>query len=601
MVNQVVKVGGTVIDFRQDPGGFHLRLEGGGGQVGVRIESATWQTLTEENKAQFEKGKMATAEGILVLTGEGELFVVLGIIPTPAATSTPTPVPPSTPAPGPSPAPSPPQPEQEKTTFTVKTPANTPDYSTIYMEWFYGAESDFDIIWSNIEYMIAMEQVSPNTWTSEIVLSSEGHITGAEYFYYRYSRDTWGYPAAEEFTPDSENAYRKVSIKESTGKTITDTVGKWRWFPHPDDPPLPIPTSSAQTTTIKPRIQDEKLRRGVGLQDFWNGSYGDVLTAPTHADIKADYADSIAVYAPIWTYQQIEPTPIIVGSSFYPLEDVEKHLPKLREDGFNILICVQFGQYAEDPSLYDGSPFDKTRSQEWWDAWYEEVERVTLYTADLAEKHGVEMLAPFGGLLVAWNKAPDAEKRFSEIIDKIRQRYSGEIGSEQVIGLKPPQWQEALPLPAEIPAYGKTDFIALGLVAALAESSNPTQEELNSNAARLFKNKLEPLYKNYNKPIVIVQSMYGSYEGVLQGKEYGEQETWLWAPAHPDVVFSGWEQAMAHEAVMTAVADAEYIIGIYPFGYHLEEFPRHIGSDIRGKPAEQLIAGWYKRFLEEGK
>ena len=76
-----------------------IRLEGGGGQVGVRIQSATWQTLTEEDKAQFEKGKMATAEGILVLTGEGALFVVLGVIPTPAATYTPTPVPSPTPAP----------------------------------------------------------------------------------------------------------------------------------------------------------------------------------------------------------------------------------------------------------------------------------------------------------------------------------------------------------------------------------------------------------------------------------------------------------------------------------------------------------------------
>ena len=139
------------------------------------------------------------------------------------------------------------------------------------------------------------------------------------------------------------------------------------------------------------------------------------------------------------------------------------------------------------------------------------------------------------------------------------------------------------------------------MVAALAESSNPTQEKLNANAAKLFKNKLEPLYTKYGKPIIIVQVMYGSYEGVLQGKEYSEHETWLWAPSHPDVVFSGKEQAMAYEAVMKAVADAEYIIGVYPFGYHLEEFPRHISLDIRGKPAERIIADWYKRFAAEGK
>ena len=58
---------------------------------------------------------------------------------------------------------------------------------------------------------------------------------------------------------------------------------------------------------------------------------------------------------------------------------------------------------------------------------------------------------------------------------------------------------------------------------------------------------------------------------------------------------------MAYEAIMKGVADNEYIIGLYPFGYCLEEFPRHISPDIRGKPAEQLLAGWYQRFAEEGK
>ena len=96
--------------------------------------------------------------------------------------------------------------------------------------------------------------------------------------------------------------------------------------------------------------------------------------------------------------------------------------------------------------------------------------------------------------------------------------------------------------------------------------------------------------------------MYGSYEGVLQNAaKYTEEETLLWAPYNPAVIFSGTEQAMAYEAIMSAVAEADYIIGTYPFGYHVEDFPRHVGMDIRGKPAEQILAGWYKRFLEEGK
>lgn len=81
MIDQAVKVRGKVLLVHQDPGGLAIRLSGGGGEVGVRIETDTWEALTEEEKAQFEVGKTATAEGMLVLTGEGELFVILGVIP----------------------------------------------------------------------------------------------------------------------------------------------------------------------------------------------------------------------------------------------------------------------------------------------------------------------------------------------------------------------------------------------------------------------------------------------------------------------------------------------------------------------------------------
>jgi len=259
-------------------------------------------------------------------------------------------------------------------------------------------------------------------------------------------------------------------------------------------------------------------------------------------------------------------------------------------------MCVQFGYYAEDPLLYQGGPFDKTRSKAWWDAWYQEVERVSLYTADLAEKHGIEMVAPFGGLLSAWGIAPEAETRFTDIINKMKQHYSGEIGSSQVIGMDPSQPGDPLPLAADIPAYDKYDFIGLGLTPPLTQSANPDQVELNTNATRFFNNKLRAFYSQYKKPIVILQAIFGSFAGMLQGKEYAEHETWLWAPYQPDVVFSSFEQAMAYEAIMKAIADAEYIVGIYPFGYGLEEFPSHISPDIRGKPAEQIVAGWYKQF-----
>ena len=70
----------------------------------------------------------------------------------------------------------------------------------------------------------------------------------------------------------------------------------------------------------------------------------------------------------------------------------------MKENGFHVVMNVQFGTFAEDPSFYQGNPFETEHSQEWRDAWYKEVEKAILTSADLAEKYGVEMMAPCGEL-----------------------------------------------------------------------------------------------------------------------------------------------------------------------------------------------------------
>jgi hypothetical protein len=508
---------------------------------------------------------------------------------TPSVTLTPSSIPITTPT---SAAPK----EPTGTTFIVKVPSNTPYYSTIYMEW-YQFDGGF---WSNVDNMFKMEKLGADTWKVDITLSPTAYGADGKYFYYRYSRDKWGYPAAEEFTPDADSATRKVEISGSAGKTINDMVVKWRWFPAVDELPLTVPPSSAKTATVVPRVKGEKLSWGIGIQDFWNESYGYALDEPTMKAVKADGANSVSLGAPVWTFSQIDPLPIIVESSFYQLKGLENQLKLYKENGFHVMMFLQFGTYAEDPSLYQGSPFDTMHSKEWWDAWYQQVEKAILTSADLAEKYHVEMFAPGGGLLTAWGKAPDAEKRFSEIIDNIRLHYSGKVGASQVIGGKPPDWQIPLPAANEIPAFKKYDFVSLGLVSALAAKINPTQAELNAAASQLFNSKIKPLYDQYHKPVVLIPQI-SSFEGVLQdvGK-YSEAETLIWSPYNPNVAFDGTAQAMAYEAIMNAVAGAEYVIGIDIFGYHLEEFPRARTQDVRSKPAEKIISGWYQRFSEPG-
>ena len=81
MVDSYVKVRGKITMVNRDSGGLALWLGDDKDKVGVRIENKFWEGLTSEEQSQYEKGKTITAEGMLVLAGGNELFIVLGTEP----------------------------------------------------------------------------------------------------------------------------------------------------------------------------------------------------------------------------------------------------------------------------------------------------------------------------------------------------------------------------------------------------------------------------------------------------------------------------------------------------------------------------------------
>jgi len=79
MVDQVVKVQGKISLVVENPGGLgglYLKL-GDANNVSIRIQSNIWESFSENEKAQFKKGKTVTAEGILFKAGT-ELVVIFG-------------------------------------------------------------------------------------------------------------------------------------------------------------------------------------------------------------------------------------------------------------------------------------------------------------------------------------------------------------------------------------------------------------------------------------------------------------------------------------------------------------------------------------------
>jgi len=79
-VGQVIKVRGKIDTAVENPGGLggmYLKLGGGQGGVGVRIQDDIWKTFGAEQKAQFQRGKTVMAEGVLFQAGK-ELVIIYG-------------------------------------------------------------------------------------------------------------------------------------------------------------------------------------------------------------------------------------------------------------------------------------------------------------------------------------------------------------------------------------------------------------------------------------------------------------------------------------------------------------------------------------------
>lgn len=167
----------------------------------------------------------------------------------------------------------------------------------------------------------------------------------------------------------------------------------------------------------------------------------------------------------------------------------------------------------------------------------------------------------------------------------------------------------------------KFDLFVISLWSPLIKTDNPSQEKLYQNTARLIDDKIKYVYDKYKKPIIL-QTAYRSADGSGRGvARYNvglleENPDWK-ENIMVEVEFAGWfksagtarrerplmvydarEQAMVYEALLKAVAEREWIVGFYPFVYHMRgfDFPRHPDYDIRRKPAETIITNWYSRF-----
>lgn len=443
--------------------------------------------------------------------------------------------------------------------FTVKVPENTPKHTVVYMQIIDGAN----------EWVKApkMEKISENTWYYKFDLKDFKN----QDIHYRYMRDGWGFPGAEEFSPDSKTASRKILVVEKP-KEINDTVEKWRWLPK-GEYTIPIIPTSAGKIAFTPRVDGEKFQNGVVFADFWWNNFAYLLDS-TYARMKEHNFKWVHISLD-WNYQS--------GFGGYTEETFDLHLKKTKDYGLKVNLTPTF--------VY---PRGETPTNEWWDDWFEHYEKFVMYFVDKANEHNVEQLVLGGDASAIDGKAPNYKQRLEKIYTKAKQAYRGKLGRMFVLA-GPMATGFVWPDPAAAPFMENWDVISINFGMSQTTKNNPTQEELYSNVKAIFDKHLKPLYDINKKPIILGQVGYQTIDGELAGVSRADDpDTAMWEPYSDKYALDLEEQAMGHEAVMKNVAETNYIIGTYAFAYWPDEFPLSKENNVRGKPTEEVLSQWYK-------
>ncbi len=453
--------------------------------------------------------------------------------------------------------------------FTVSVPASTPPQTRVYLQIIKGTNE-----WVR---STKMEQRAPNTW----YLAADLRDFKDTQIAYRYMRDGWGYPGAEQLTPDTKTASRTVLVEERP-KEVSDAVAKWRWVPEPAVA-APKVASRAASVPFAPRVDGQEYQKGALIVDFWWGNFADLLDS-THQRLKTKGFGWAAIM-PNWDYTTVDPAPVI-GAVGYTDAAIDLQLRKMKESGLKIYLSPQICCTSADRAGFSAA---------WWEAWYRQYEAYALYFAQKAKAFDVDTLVLAGDWIAADKQPAGYRERIEAIYAKVRAVYGGKMGRYVYLGGAidrgiPDLW----PSPASLPYADIADFFAISWWVGLTTRSDPSQAELDAKAKEIVDLRLGPLYERYHKPIVLQQVAYPSVDGGLTGKvAVDDPNIEVWGPPTSTYALDLAEQAMGYEAMMTAVAATPYLVGLYPFSYWPSDFPATKEHNIRGKPAEDVLAGWF--------
>ena len=175
----------------------------------------------------------------------------------------------------------------------------------------------------------------------------------------------------------------------------------------------------------------------------------------------------------------------------------------------------------------------------------------------------------------------DALARWKTIISDVRSRFSGSV-----------YWAVSYPgnLPVVPDFAGTLDGIYLLWYAPIAGSS---VDQVQSAAATLLDNDIQPLQTHLNKPVILAVS----YPSADNAASASLPANTLFQPGGMQGPVNLQAQADIYQALLLAVNDRPWLGGFVSRGYYPPVVLQDASASIHGKPAADVIWYWFPRFF----
>jgi len=476
--------------------------------------------------------------------------------------------------------------ERGPITFDITVPENTPEDETVFIQFNpYG--------WTE---PLPMWNLGGGRWV--YILYSPLDILNK--FGYRYCRAGLCGEADDVRTPGPFTTGHEIQVSDGT-QGVSDLIEAWAWLGYEPE------TREDLSQMVVEAVRNDGFVAGVEFQEGFNHSWIAKLS-DSMEDVSALGANWL-VLTPSWTFTR-QDTPVlepVTGRNPMWLDSVEM----IRAGKSNDL-SVALRPVAQFPVDVDEWWLTAPRDFPWWVSWFDRYKAYIMHHATLAETNGVktlilggEWMSPAlpGGLLDNGDPSgvpPDADSRYQDLINEIREIFSGQIG-----------W--ALSYPDDTTEHlgflEEVDFLYILWSVPLSDDPDPSLSKMQAGTERLFSTDLYELWLSIQVESevkeMIISLAYPSIEGGTTGcladphLECISPDSLNYpAPDLPLLDLDLEVQARVYNAVLAAISHYEWISGVTTRGYYPPTILQDKSTSIHGKPAEDVLNAWFEKFLE---